>query len=749
MKKNDKEFNNLTKTNLFLEIENLKIKLKEQNEKMKIFLEERKEMKKDLKKFSKRIENLKNENNNLKKKLGIKENMNFLNSIENNSSLILKNEKSSKTLKIISEKDTYRSSENKFYSQNKKKSLRKRLSRKINLNLKLKNLSYKDYIEKFVKEENKTKIKKLMKICYFKEKQNKRVSSVDLNYRGKKLELNKRKNEIFSNNVLERKSKISEENLSEKNDFSKIYNNFFILSCDFKKLDTFVKNEKIDFEIVFSGNQKQKDILRKDKDLIKFFVPFKKKIEKLEFLNDLSKVNDLLFKEKPFNEKIDFFCISLTSEIKKKFLIKNYEFLINSNPELFKYYYILKFQDFIIQDKNDESQNIVLNYHPKFYIFETFYPLSIFFKKILYQFLYSIKKQKIKIFMDFQKSKKVKNENIQKIDSNKILKIEKQFYKKIQNFLKTQKMSSNFETQITLNLFNQKTLYNFPSKKQAPYSQSKFGYSYVFNYLKFQEFLFLYLSIIFENNIVFISKSSFKISAFLTTFLNLLKPFKWTFPSIFNLPEDLLMMIGSPLPMLIGLNNSSDYVINEIIPNCGDTSGNTIFVFLDFGVIYFNPNLLEKLVIPEFDGFFDKIKKFYRENFNKKDSGFLKIAKKKKNKKVYHLFKTRNYDQLKEKLFKISKGIKFKEDKNSKLYVSFFEQKKNQEHIFFFFKYFFNSFIISKLSYNKQEFYLQKEFNSDNVDINFFSDHPSDIKFLKAFFKTQSFVYFLENYVFE
>ena len=36
------------------------------------------------------------------------------------------------------------------------------------------------------------------------------------------------------------------------------------------------------------------------------------------------------------------------------------------------------------------------------------------------------------------------------------------------------------------------------------------------------------------------------------TFHSLLKPFKWPYPIIFNLPESLLPLLASPIPIIFG-----------------------------------------------------------------------------------------------------------------------------------------------------------------------------------------------------
>ena len=65
--------------------------------------------------------------------------------------------------------------------------------------------------------------------------------------------------------------------------------------------------------------------------------------------------------------------------------------------------------------------------------------------------------------------------------------------------------------------------------------------------------MFIYLNILQEKNIVFVSNDNEKLSAAISTFSCLIKPFQWPFPKIYNLPKDCLMMISSPIPVIIGL----------------------------------------------------------------------------------------------------------------------------------------------------------------------------------------------------
>ena len=44
------------------------------------------------------------------------------------------------------------------------------------------------------------------------------------------------------------------------------------------------------------------------------------------------------------------------------------------------------------------------------------------------------------------------------------------------------------------------------------------------------------------------------------TFHSLLKPFKWPYPIIFNLPESLLSLLASPIPMIFGFYITSLFI---------------------------------------------------------------------------------------------------------------------------------------------------------------------------------------------
>jgi hypothetical protein len=61
-------------------------------------------------------------------------------------------------------------------------------------------------------------------------------------------------------------------------------------------------------------------------------------------------------------------------------------------------------------------------------------------------------------------------------------------------------------------------------------------------------------SILLERSIIFISRDPAKLSSVILGFLALIKPFNWCYTLAINLPEVMLGILFSPLPMIIGIS---------------------------------------------------------------------------------------------------------------------------------------------------------------------------------------------------
>ena len=651
-----------------------------------------------------------------------------------------------------------REKKRRIIDKNKKRSQRATsISNNIEIGKKLKSMNFKQFKNKFSNKEDKVKIQSLMDLCSPMENPLKKKKIKKKFFeKGKNLDFSMIKeesmNDLSSSRISNSKISNLNLNLDFENEFENIFSEFFIIGCNKSRLHHFISKKEIEYKIIYTSDITKK----KEDDLIQFFVPFKQKIRTIRINNTISELNEILFRDQ--NQKYDFFSLCLNSNLEtKNFNFKKFKILKDSNSKLYKYYYVAKIQDYFIEGDylNSDSQNnhIFLNYHSKYYVFQTFYPLSNFYETILKNYIGINKKKRIEKFMKTIKTGIIKSGNLEKIDSFNMEDEDIKTFLELKKELLKIKINSKYEKKFLINLKTNQFELCLPSKKFSPFINSEVGFSNILQNFTFEEFLFIYLSLVHEKNIIFISKKNFRISAAISTFTSFLKPFQWEFPIIYNLPDDCLSMLGSPIPLIIGLKQSSQVVLSHFIPKFTDESNNSnIFVFIDERLIYYDYDMLKEIYIPEYDEFYPKLKKLYQKNFNKESSSHFKISSKKVDGNKIHYFRKKNPDNLKEKFLKISKGISIK--KKSKLFEDLRVSTKTlpkleSKQIFYYFKYFYQNFILSRIPYSKEELIIENETKLDEIDVEFFSNNQGDINFLNSFFKTQSFVQYLEKEFFK
>ena len=112
------------------------------------------------------------------------------------------------------------------------------------------------------------------------------------------------------------------------------------------------------------------------------------------------------------------------------------------------------------------------------------------------------------------------------------------------------------------------------------------------------------------------------------TLFALIKPLKWPHPSIFNLPFSLLPMLESPVPIIMGLNESMNFVLNNEYEK---QYSNFIFVFLDHNIILTQDDIAKNIgsSIPNFNNFRTRMRSIY-ETLNHTPSLNFPLSKKNK-----------------------------------------------------------------------------------------------------------------------
>lgn len=99
-----------------------------------------------------------------------------------------------------------------------------------------------------------------------------------------------------------------------------------------------------------------------------------------------------------------------------------------------------------------------------------------------------------------------------------------------------------------------------PSLEQCFFLESDWGAALAFSNTPFDDFFFIFSAILLEVHVVFFSKNVSLLTASILTFYGLLKPFKYPYPIMQNLPESMIKYIEAPVPILIGINQDFKYI---------------------------------------------------------------------------------------------------------------------------------------------------------------------------------------------
>jgi len=108
--------------------------------------------------------------------------------------------------------------------------------------------------------------------------------------------------------------------------------------------------------------------------------------------------------------------------------------------------------------------------------------------------------------------------------------------------------------------------------------------------------LWFYALLMLERKLVFLSKNLYLLTGTLSVLHSLMKPFKYPFPLVFNLPEVLMVICDAPGAALIGINKNEEYLRDTGLianyPSC-------IFVCLDEEKVFIQSR--EQADIPNLD----------------------------------------------------------------------------------------------------------------------------------------------------
>jgi len=93
---------------------------------------------------------------------------------------------------------------------------------------------------------------------------------------------------------------------------------------------------------------------------------------------------------------------------------------------------------------------------------------------------------------------------------------------------------------------------------------------------------------------------------------SLIRPLKWVHPMVFNLPEKLLPILGSPVPILVGINKDSTFIqraqLDKEFPNCLFVHLGTV---LSFSIL--NAQVVQDITLEIFNEIKNKVEPSFRK----------------------------------------------------------------------------------------------------------------------------------------
>jgi DENN (AEX-3) domain len=131
--------------------------------------------------------------------------------------------------------------------------------------------------------------------------------------------------------------------------------------------------------------------------------------------------------------------------------------------------------------------------------------------------------------------------------------------------------------------------------------------------LPFDDLIFLLTHLLLEVPIIINSANQILLGSVILTLISLMKPFKWPFSIFFCLHHQRLDYMDSPVPIIIGLNNSK-MNLSKILESTEPRS-DAIYVDLDFNEYKCQPECQSEYIRPSFGNRIPKLAQRYKQHF--------------------------------------------------------------------------------------------------------------------------------------
>ncbi|KAL4449911.1 hypothetical protein ABPG74_015030 [Tetrahymena malaccensis] len=327
-----------------------------------------------------------------------------------------------------------------------------------------------------------------------------------------------------------------------------------------------------------------------------FAFPFGVETQQIRLTDSLSQLNEIIFSNNMAEANNNCFVFAIKSKESYKFQKnkecsiykqnEHQELLDICNPSNLLYGICFRVKELVEngQNKNCWKTN-------KLFCFLTYYPFHRFFLDIISSMLNQMKMKRIQYFSGIQ-------ENIRH-DPSALSKLENEFFynflnKECKQLLEELKKIAlpSISNRLQLDFNGESFSYQVPNREEAQHIEAEWGCSLVLSSFEKEFFVNIFLSLLLEQSVVFVSSNSALLSSTMLLFHSLLKPFRWHHPLIFNLPNNFTHLMDIPVPILVGLNKDKTYVYQNKL---AEKHENCLFVLLDENIEVLNFQLVQHI----------------------------------------------------------------------------------------------------------------------------------------------------------
>ena len=446
--------------------------------------------------------------------------------------------------------------------------------------------------------------------------------------------------------------------------------------------------------------------------------------------------------------------------------------LRGSNPNGFDFFFCVRQEEVFISRPPPQVAPGCLDLFrvPSLFVIQTRIPASKFFCEVMLQIAAVLRRGRLEAFMKHSAQIMASVTNMSKfavptkllqtVNSRRVrLNVVSELHR-LMDSLQAQNPVVTWGRELAFEEGTCSSKFNFLDMKLTPVMEAQCGFGTLLTLLSFEDVVFILFSMLFEVTVVFVSEHLSLISSALATFNALLRPFKWSFPIIYSLPEECLLMLESPLPLQVGINMTAHRFLSSVAPvhlPKLNSDSSPIIVFLDESLVMANAHHTSTLDLPFFDDCLVIPHAIYRQELSSKSSSSLKLSKKKaKNNLRKYSFSRINKYTIKERISKLKKrplAAKKAAKQRGVIKLAQLQARNASPQIFSCFRAIIDKFVISKLprikeglnSVSMDQSSLSSVQLCGELRTTAFSANPYDQQFLKRLFSTQTFHYYLEH----